>query len=188
MKGRRSPRLLLKSRDDNLTRMTISWPTVLVSLVVQLIVAWATVQLALGRFRQEKWWERKYEAYSEMLTALHLMKRSLLEPANFDLRDREPTDEQKAKWKADFQKGSAEVARHTDLGDFLLSNQACKAIRRFGEAVRVASNSRDHNVYIEDNLAATDQLIEDLKAEAKRDLGVRRDRREPSSAREPKAL
>jgi ABC-type arginine transport system permease subunit len=56
--------------------MGISWPTVQVAVFSQIVVALITVRLALGRFRQERWWERKYEAYSEMLTSLHQLRRS----------------------------------------------------------------------------------------------------------------
>jgi hypothetical protein len=167
--------------------MGVSWPTVAVSLVGQLavglLIAWVTVRLALGRFREEKWWERKYDAYSEMLTALHRMRKSFGEEAALDLRDVKPSDEQKAEWDSDFRAGKSTIARHTDLGDFLLSPSACKAIRRFGEKVRIASESTQWSDYVEGNLGATDELIENLKQEAKRDLGVRMNRQGPRSAR-----
>jgi hypothetical protein len=168
--------------------MGISWPTIAITLASQVFVAWVAVRLALGRFRQEKWWERKYEAYTEMLASLHRMKKSLLVEANLNLNGQEPTPEQKAVSEADHEAGSAELMRHADLGDFLISPHACRLLRRFGEDVRQASKPGVmYGDYLEGNIEAADRFIEGLKVAAKKDLGIRRNRHGPSSARSPEA-
>jgi len=40
------------------------------SLFVAIFAAWFAVRLALHRFYQERWWERKYEAYTQAIGAL----------------------------------------------------------------------------------------------------------------------
>ena len=168
--------------------MGVSWPTVLVALVSQILVAWIAVRLAIGRFREEKWWERKYEAYAEMLTSLHRMKKGLLIEANMSARDQELTPEQRAEYDADHKVGTADLMRHTDLGDFLVSPEACRLLRQFGEDVSQASEPGVmYGDYLEGNIGAAERLIEGLKVVAKKDLGIKRNRRGPTSSRDPLA-
>jgi hypothetical protein len=67
-----------------------------------LVVAIATVRLALGRFREEKWWERKYEAYSEILLLLHKMKQSYFADVERDRQEVELSEEEKAQDVAEY--------------------------------------------------------------------------------------
>ena len=43
-------------------------------IIVGAVSAWITVQLSLRKFRTEKWWELKVEAYSKIIGALHNSK------------------------------------------------------------------------------------------------------------------
>jgi len=154
--------------------MQVSWGTALVALASQVLVAWVAVRLALNRFRQEKWWERKYEAYAEILTSLHRLRKSVVVEYEMDSRGREPTEEQKAEWKADFKRGSSDLMRHTDLGDFLISPATVALLKRFGEATDKAATNADYVEYVEARLAATNQCMDGVKVAAKKDLGVSR--------------
>jgi len=153
--------------------MGISWLTLLVAFVSQVMVALVAVRLALGRFRDEKWWERKYEAYSQMLTSLHRLRKSYSTEAEITLRDREPTPEQKLEWAADYKSGSDDLTRHADLGNFLISQEAVDLIHRFGRETQEASKGGiSFQEYLEGNLRATDRFLDDLKRVAKQDLGA----------------
>jgi hypothetical protein len=43
-------------------------------IVIAAVNSWITVQLSLRRFRTERWWERKVEAYERIIAALHPTK------------------------------------------------------------------------------------------------------------------
>ena len=45
--------------------------TLSTGVVIAAISSWITVQLSLRRFRTERWWERKAEAYERIIGALH---------------------------------------------------------------------------------------------------------------------
>ena len=53
----------------------MEWPTffgqVVSAIVIAVISARVTVHFALKRFYSEKWWERKTEAYTAIIEALH---------------------------------------------------------------------------------------------------------------------
>ncbi len=46
----------------------------LAGVPVALLTAWLTVKFALRRFQSEKWFERRVDAYTKVIEALHFMK------------------------------------------------------------------------------------------------------------------
>lgn len=46
----------------------------LVGVPVALLTSWLTVKFALRRFQSEKWFERRVDAYTKVIEALHFMK------------------------------------------------------------------------------------------------------------------
>lgn len=49
--------------------------SLITGIVIALVSAWATVQLSLKRFRDEKWWQKKYDAYENTIESLHQLKK-----------------------------------------------------------------------------------------------------------------
>jgi len=43
--------------------------SIFTAIVIAAISSWITVQLSLRKFRAERWWERKAEAYSKIIEA-----------------------------------------------------------------------------------------------------------------------
>lgn len=48
----------------------------IISIVTALVTAWVTVRLSLRRFRAERLWERRVDAYQAVLGALHRVSRA----------------------------------------------------------------------------------------------------------------
>ena len=44
------------------------------SLLIAAVASWITVKLSLRKFYTEKWWERKAQAYSEIIGSLARME------------------------------------------------------------------------------------------------------------------
>jgi hypothetical protein len=89
------------------------------SLVVAIIVAILTVQLSLRRFYREKWWERRLDAYTRVIEALHHMQRSLdvdwrreVEKTEFDEAYRKAFSERGQAGWAEIHKSSAAYLPH----------------------------------------------------------------------------
>jgi len=145
-------------------------------IVVASITTMIAVHLALGRFRQEKWWEKKYDAYEEILRALHHMKRDFsdsYERLTESKRDRTP--EQEAAFTKAFQTASADLMRHRDLGDFLLSVRAVELLAEFGRGtVEASGGAKQYWEYLDANLIVISATLDQMRTEAKRDLMGRR--------------
>ena len=73
--------------------MEINWPlqigNLVVGLVIAVVSARVTVHFALKRFYSEKWWERKAEAYSSIIEALHHIRNYADHHMEFEMRGAE---------------------------------------------------------------------------------------------------
>ena len=49
--------------------------TILTGIFIAGITSLITVHLSINKFRTEKWWERKADAYTQLLDALHNAKK-----------------------------------------------------------------------------------------------------------------
>ena len=95
-------------------------PGVIAALVAGLV----TVRLALGRFKKEALWQRKLDAYTRILDALHvcrLRSEQLMREATQEVKlSKESTDEMRKKYSA----ASAELHRMVDTGLLILPEAA----------------------------------------------------------------
>ena len=49
--------------------------TIIVSALISVVIAWLTMRLALYRFYQEKWWDKRATAYLELIDVLYDFKK-----------------------------------------------------------------------------------------------------------------
>lgn len=142
-------------------------PAILVAVVTSVI----TVSLALRRFRQERWWEKKQAMYAELLETLHGLKRytdSYIERYQTDLDDKEKQAEIDRIWK----ECSAKLSRLEDLASFQLSDRAVTILEEYRKE-KAAARHEDTYQWAEGDSLAVEHCLEKLKREAKRDLKIR---------------
>jgi hypothetical protein len=141
-------------------------PAILVAIVTSMI----TVTLALRRFRQERWWEKKQATYAELLETLHGLKKynaTFIERYHEDSADKARQDEMNAIWK----ECSTKLSRLEDLASFQLSDRAVTLLNDYRRE-RNAARSDDFYEWAEGDPAAVKRCLENLKREAKRDLKI----------------
>src|SRR5438477_13173117 len=72
------------------------------AILVAIVTSVTTVFLALRRFRQERWWDKKEAMYAELLETLHGLKRyteSCIERSQTDSDDKQNEAEIDRIWK-----------------------------------------------------------------------------------------
>jgi hypothetical protein len=160
-------------------------PELLTNLVLAIasaiVSALITVHLALKRFRAERWWERKADAYSAIIEALHHMKRGIGDDLRGIEQNRPPPDDERDKeLTARYAKASDEVHKAADLGSFLLSDQASEALKELMDGLRQAHEDAlvdgmypDAYIGLSGQLKAIEKCLAKLPQIAKRDLSVR---------------
>lgn len=155
--------------------MGISWPTVLVAFVTQIGVAWITVRLALGRFRQEKWWERRLDAYTSIIRDLHHIKRDASLNFDAEIQNRQLSSEMQAELTEAVRKAQSDLALHSDIGELILSNEALSIIRTTVIDLAKASVplTNTYHGFLDDCYGIADTSLTKFREVARRDLDVR---------------
>ena len=141
------------------------------ALVVALLSAWVTVQLALRRFRTEKWWERQADAYDRVINALHEMKGFWQRQLDAAARDRDLSEDEEELLSQQYSKAKHEIDRAVDLGSYVLGNEARGRLERYQQEMKLAR----HDHWVESLIAGADtssDCLSDLIVIARREMGA----------------
>jgi hypothetical protein len=157
----------------------MTWPEVLklvlnstvVSALIVGLFGVMTIKLGLGKFRSERWWEKKAASYAEVIEALHAMyDRSL-----FVLQQAKSEFALHGDTAAEIQKNSdqalAKVRRGAAIGSFVMTTRAVEILNdMFGELERIPAGdeANQHTTRAQ----SIERAIAAMTAEARKDLGT----------------
>lgn len=100
-----------------------------VGVGIAVVTAYVAVLLAVRRFRAEKYWERKVNAYVDILTALHKVKRYI---ENEEYAAWHPGEARNNQYHGELVKdlvaGFGEIDRAVDTSEFFLCEQAQQSL------------------------------------------------------------
>ncbi len=141
--------------------------------IIAILSALITVRLAIRRFHEEKWWEKKVESYTSIFEVLHRFK--IYVSQHYDqqiLRDR--SEKQMGALEKEWRTTSREYARLRDLASFYLSKEALAILKAYeNRKSKIRSEENDRFRRIEDDLEAVGECLKKLKEAAKKDLKIR---------------
>lgn len=143
----------------------------LVNVPVALLTSWLTVKFALRRFRSEKWFERRIDAYTKVIEALHFMKHCTERQLRAGLRGTELSKEIEEELVSSYRKGISDLRRFTDMGALLFSPEAIAILDTLNSEL-LAANEDDYWAHLEDEEAAISKCLSELRPVAKRDLNA----------------
>ena len=126
--------------------------------------------LALWRFRAQKWWEKKAEAYERVIDALHHMKQYADTHLQADMRGRELSEEQEQDLLEVSRRSRAEVERAIDVGSLLLCDKAVERLRLYKQDSRDRKDVQSWLDAVLADLEATTTCLDDFLRIAKQDL------------------
>ena len=106
-------------------------PALVVGVLVSIVSAVITVRLALKRFRQEHWWERKAEAYSRIMEAFHDLSKYYDSLEVEALGGKVLTDERWAVIRAEYEGSLKQINKATAIGSFIISQEAAAILEAF---------------------------------------------------------
>ena len=139
-------------------------------IVIAAVSSWITVQLSLRRFRSERWWERKAEAYERIIGGLHDFKIFASRHAEAELQKTELPEKDSQALRARSAAAHDEILKAIDMGAFLLSDEALSTLKQYRIDEQNAKNLNTWFEYLEADWAAADKCLKDLIPIAKRDL------------------
>jgi len=143
---------------------------IITGIVIAAITSWIAVQLSLRKFHLEKWWERKANAYSVLIQALHDSKTFSNDHFEALCAGREVPDERDKALRDRARKASDEIQRAIDIGAFLFSDEALEVLNRYTKDQEDVSKAQDWYGYLDADLAATSRCLKDIIKIARKDL------------------
>ena len=143
--------------------------TYVMPLAVAVVTAVLTVRLSFRQFQSERWWDRKADAYSKIIEALHHLATfssmtwgEVTETATY-------TDDYRAKLLESYRKAVIDLEMATGVGAYVISDEAAKVL------ADLASRPKDENPWsaLDDDVRAYSDALAKIRELAKKDLKVR---------------
>ena len=144
-------------------------------VVIAVLSAVITVRLAIRRFHEERWWEKKEESYSSLLEILHRFKSYAYKHWSDEYVPTElMSKNEKQALEEERKKTSQEYDRLRDLASFHLSDEAISILDEYEKKLnKPPQPGFDLVQEFEAHYRAVSYCLERLKEAAKRDLKVR---------------
>ena len=147
--------------------------TLVPALLLAVVTSWVTVRLSLRRFHAERWWERKAEAYSRIVEALHSVVEYCAAMSKQDKHvDDAPTVERRKELSDSLDSADRDLRKATGIGAYIISDEVALILSRLDS--RPAPNwetSLPYEVF-DDDLAAYREALDQVRRLAKKDLKV----------------
>ena len=136
------------------------------------LTGWFASWLASRRFREQKWWEKKSEAYSELINAIHEAKQFSETHYSAVLEGRDVAKQKDAELREQYQNANREIRRAMDIGRLHFCDQAVQRLHIFQKDSDAARNADDWFDHLEKNLVAYNECLSDLTKIAREDLRI----------------
>ena len=104
---------------------------VIVNAISIFLASWLTVRLALQRFYTQKWWERKAQAYSEIIGSLAKMRICFDKWEDEQLRYKEIRAEARKKVNEEYANAERVIVIAEAEGSFIISEEAAEVLSLF---------------------------------------------------------
>ena len=143
------------------------------ALAVAVVTALITVKLSIRKFRAEKWWERKADAYSRVVEALHKHKNYDEQKYEIEMKYTLKDDEKtRIELENQWAEANAELQRAADLGAFVISREAEEILSKFLNRRIGDPNDEPLSDIIETDLVHVKKCLTAVKEVARKDLGL----------------
>ncbi len=137
------------------------------SVIATLVVAY---NARLATFTQQKWWERKADAYSRIVEALAEMVCYHEEHLTAYEEGRNVREAMKTEIEEHWRHSYAELKKASAVGAFLISSSAETALRQMWQDKGKGIDSNDWYGLLESDYVAARDCLKSIVAEAKEDL------------------
>ncbi|WP_417431841.1 hypothetical protein [Kiloniella sp.] len=144
--------------------------TVIIAGLIALLSAKYTADRALKKFRSEKWWVKKVEAYTDILEALHHEKAITYEFLESIKNKREVNEELEDKLRENAIHAREQLSLFIDIGGFYISDEALKHLKAHKTNITTIQKEQDEMIALSKELSAIGKCIEKMIELAKSDL------------------
>lgn len=146
--------------------------TLITGIVVAVISARVTVKYALRRFYSEKWWERKMDAYTSIIEALHHVRNYADTNLQFSQRGKCVPEEGEKELTEKLQNAMGELRKQWDIGNFIISDEAVAALNTLMRGLENSTKTGTWITHLILKLDAVDKCLSSMRTIARMDLNL----------------
>ncbi|MGV8024990.1 MAG: hypothetical protein AB2L18_00325 [Anaerolineaceae bacterium] len=145
--------------------------TLFSSIIIATFTSWITVRLSLKQFHSQRWWERKLEAYTQILNSLYDIKHTMQWHLEEYEGERKISDIQQSELNNKFMKGLGEIDRFANLDLFVFSK---KIVMKVNELTKEINNVKGVDYYsdLEDYFNIASKYLVEIRDIAIKDLKI----------------
>jgi len=144
---------------------------ILVGIIIAATSAFITVKMSIAKFRSEKIWERKIEAYTKIMEAFHHLKAFSDKHLHAEMRSRDLPEETDTELRKESRTAHKEIDKYTDIGAFIFSKEFYQCLQRYRhDSAEVSDKNMGWVNYLIDDQMVTETCLNDLIRLAKDDL------------------
>lgn len=147
--------------------------TILTGVLIATATSFITVRLSIHRFRTEKWWERRVDAYIQVIEAFHHSKALVDAQWDAEAKGKELPEDRINEILTRAREANKEIDRAIDLSGFFLCSEARERLFKYRRDAAEASRVSGWHEHLELNWSAKDSCLENLIAIAQNDLRIR---------------
>ncbi len=144
--------------------------SILSGILISVITSYLTAKFAISKFYTEKWWERKEQAYTEIINALYDMVQFYQVFKEDYGQDDFISQERSLELHQRHSEGFRRVRRATDLATLYMSDDAAKLLKKLGEREGLHEQTNPMWDVYEDEYNAHSNALDKLIIIAKKDL------------------
>jgi hypothetical protein len=145
-------------------------------LVIAVVTSIVSVRLSLRRFYSQHWWERKADAYSEIVESLYYMKWRL-EILLEEIEEYKEISEKTQEYINDrYLQAKRSIRKAQGVGAFIISERAVKSLTKMLRRIEVNKHeSKGHfGQQVYSDLCDVDECLSEMRSLAKEDLKMTR--------------
>lgn len=147
-------------------------PQLVIQSSISIGAAFLAAWLANKRFRNEKWWEKKADAYTSLIGALHNMKWPSSEHFDAEIEHRKLNEEYSEQLWIEFNEARRNTWRIAETSSFIISQDVLIAIQEMECKLSKTRNYRSWFEHSDDQWKAIDDCINAIKYIGKKELKI----------------
>ena len=143
-----------------------------IGLVTTVCAAFLSARWGVRRAFAERWWDRKVQAYSEIIDALHDMLRYSAFVADRDLNGDGATHPKEQEFATRYTEAYWKLQRMTDIGAFVISEKAAHILQKLRDRPKLNWEDGPTFEIREEEAARYREALNGIRKCAKADLNV----------------